>query len=125
MLRSTLATASRASPRHAFSGRPGPHLDVGIVGAGTAGLAAAVFLGRAGHRVTIYEQTGEKELDNPAGAGLGLQPIGLTVLHKLGLLDNVLNHGSRIDKLFCKTTKDRVVLDLDYGDFLFPPPQHG
>ncbi len=31
-------------------------LDVAIVGAGTAGSAAALFLARAGHRVTVYER---------------------------------------------------------------------
>ena len=97
--------------------RPGPQLDIAIVGAGTAGLAVSVFLSRAGHRCTVYEKADETELDKPKGAGLGLQPIGLTVLHKLGLLDNVLLHGHRIDKLFSQTTSDRTVLDLEYGDF--------
>ena len=31
-------------------------LDVGIVGCGTAGPAAALFLARQGHRITLYER---------------------------------------------------------------------
>jgi 2-polyprenyl-6-methoxyphenol hydroxylase-like FAD-dependent oxidoreductase len=31
-------------------------LDIGIVGAGFAGAAAALFLADRGHRVTLYEE---------------------------------------------------------------------
>ena len=58
-------------------------LDVGIIGGGTAGSAAAVFLARAGHRVTLYERVPEPR---PVGAGITIQPTGLHVLCRLGAL---------------------------------------
>lgn len=87
-------------------------IDVGIVGAGTAGTATALLLARAGHRVTIYERV----LDpSPVGAGIVLQPTGQAVLQRLGLLSPVLARGARIDRLRCVTGKGRTVVDLDYA----------
>ena len=51
------------------------------------------------------------------GAGIGVQPIGLTVLNRLGILENILSHGSRIDRLHSLTREGKTVLDLKYGDF--------
>lgn len=47
------------------------NLDIAIAGAGPAGLAAALYLKRAGHRVTIFERFDEPK---PVGSGLILQP---------------------------------------------------
>ena len=66
--------------------------DIAITGAGPAGLAAALYLKRAGHRVTIFERFEEPK---PVGSGLILQPTGLTVLADLGLLDDILALGAR------------------------------
>ncbi|HVJ93866.1 MAG TPA: NAD(P)/FAD-dependent oxidoreductase [Labilithrix sp.] len=94
-------------------------LDVGIIGAGTAGSAAALFLARAGHRVTVYER-----VPTPAavGAGITLQPTGLHVLHRLGLDAEVVSHGARIDRLFCESSSRTPLVDLSYatiGEGLF------
>ena len=35
---------------------PNSNLKIGIVGAGTAGLASAIALARAGHAVTVFEK---------------------------------------------------------------------
>ena len=91
-------------------------LRVGVVGMGTAGLAASIFLSRAGHSVDVFERT-RSDLEKPVGAGLGIQPIGLSVLFKLGVLPEVLRHGSRIERLHSLTKEGRVVLDLRYADF--------
>jgi len=88
-------------------------LDVGIVGAGTAGSAAALFLSRAGHRVTVYERV---EHPGPVGAGILLQPTGQAVLARLGLLGRILEQGARVDRLRCRTSKGRQVFHLAYGD---------
>lgn len=42
-------------------------LTIAIIGGGTAGLAAALLLGRAGHKVTLVERFGEPQ---PLGSGL-------------------------------------------------------
>jgi 2-polyprenyl-6-methoxyphenol hydroxylase-like FAD-dependent oxidoreductase len=103
-------------------------LDVGVIGCGTAGSAAAVFLARQGHRVTVYERVPSP---GPVGAGITIQPTGLHVLCKLGLYNHVVSRGARIDKLLCERPagkkKDgskgrREVISLSYeevGEGLF------
>ena len=59
---------------------------IGVVGAGTAGLAAAALLARAGHAVEVLERAPDP---GPVGAGLLLQPTGIAVLERLGVLDEV------------------------------------
>jgi 2-polyprenyl-6-methoxyphenol hydroxylase-like FAD-dependent oxidoreductase len=88
-------------------------LDIGIAGAGFAGAAAALFLAERGHRVTLYEEAVKPE---PVGAGILMQPSGLSVLADLGLYDGALARGSRVDALICKTPLGRAVLDLSYRD---------
>jgi 2-polyprenyl-6-methoxyphenol hydroxylase-like FAD-dependent oxidoreductase len=86
--------------------------DIAIAGAGPAGLAMALYLKRAGHRVTAFERFDEPK---PVGSGLILQPTGLTVLADLGLLDDILALGSRIDRLHgADATTGRTVLDVRY-----------
>ena len=70
--------------------------DIGIVGCGTAGAAASLFLARAGHRVTVYERVADP---GPVGAGITLQPTGQMVLARLGLLAPILERAARIDRL--------------------------
>lgn len=87
-------------------------LNVAIVGAGPAGLASALYAKRAECKVTIFEQFDEPA---PVGSGLMLQPTGLSVLADLGLLDNILALGNRIDRLYGENSKTRrVVLDVRY-----------
>jgi 2-polyprenyl-6-methoxyphenol hydroxylase-like FAD-dependent oxidoreductase len=88
-------------------------LDVGIVGCGTAGPAAALFLARQGHRVTLYERVADP---GPVGAGIILQPSGMAVLAELGLLAPVLARGARLDGLRCVNAQQRTVVDLRYRD---------
>lgn len=94
--------------------------DVGIVGAGTAGNAAAIFLARDGHRVTIYERA---PTPGPVGAGLLMQPSGMAVLAKLGLDQCVRESGARVDSLRCVTGRGAEVFTLRYADVA--PDLHG
>jgi 2-polyprenyl-6-methoxyphenol hydroxylase-like FAD-dependent oxidoreductase len=93
---------------------------VAIVGAGTAGLAAALLLARDGHAVTLFERVPEP---GPVGAGILLQPTGMAVLGHLGLLDGVLASGARIDRLWGTTPRGHTVLDLHYR--FHAPDTHG
>jgi len=94
-------------------------LDVGVIGGGTAGSAAAIFLARAGHRVTLYERVAEPKA---VGAGITIQPTGLHVLCRLGLYPYIVERGARIDRLFCESAARRALVDLSYatiGEDLF------
>ena len=87
-------------------------LDIGIAGAGPAGLAAALFLSRAGHRVEIIERFGQP---SPVGSGLLMQPTGLTVLDALGLSPAIHALGNRIERLHGADARSgRTVLDVRY-----------
>ena len=57
-------------------------LNICIIGAGTAGLAAALAFTRRGHRVTILEK---HPTLLPLGAGLLIQPQGVAALDALGV----------------------------------------
>lgn len=86
---------------------------IAICGAGPAGLAAALFLHRAGHAVEIIERFDQPA---PVGSGLILQPTGLSVLAALGLLGRILNLGHRIDRLLGTDARSgRTVLDVRYA----------
>lgn len=88
-------------------------LEIGIVGCGVAGQAAASLLAEAGHRVAVMERFGQPR---PVGAGLLLQPTGLAVLRALGLEEGALAEGARIDGLFGSNQYGTTVLDLAYSD---------
>ncbi len=88
-------------------------MRIAIVGSGTAGPAAAIFLARAGHEVVLFERAPQKL---PVGAGFLLQPTGLSVLHQLGLADELTPHVARISKLYCRTRAGRVLLHLPYAE---------
>lgn len=87
---------------------------VAIVGAGVAGAAAAIRLAERGVAVTLYEAVPEPR---PIGAGLLLQPTGQRVLAAMGLLDEALALGVRVDRLFGDTPAGRAVLDMSYRRF--------
>jgi len=87
-------------------------LRVAVVGCGTAGGAAALLLARAGHRVTVYERVPDPR---PVGAGIVLQPTGISVLARLGLLGEVVARGARLEALRCVTSRGRTVVHLPYA----------
>lgn len=87
-------------------------VKIAVIGCGTAGAASALFLSRAGHAVTVFERVPEPK---PVGAGIVLQPTGQAVLARLGLADEVIARGARIDRLHCRTSRGRTVVDLAYA----------
>lgn len=86
-------------------------LDVGVIGAGTAGAAAALFLSGQGHKVTVYERVPDPK---PVGAGILLQPTGQAVLRRLGLAEAVIARAAPVESLRCQTVRGRTVFTLRY-----------
>jgi 2-polyprenyl-6-methoxyphenol hydroxylase-like FAD-dependent oxidoreductase len=86
-------------------------LRVAVVGCGIGGAAAALLLARQRHHVTIFEQAEELGL---TGAGILLAPTGQHVLSRLGLLDQALAQGSKIQRLQGDTAAGKRIMDLRY-----------
>ncbi|KIW00546.1 uncharacterized protein PV09_07901 [Verruconis gallopava] len=61
--------------------------NIAIVGAGIAGLGAAIALSRDGHTVTVYERRATSKEES--GSGIQIQPSGVKILQKWGLLDDL------------------------------------
>ena len=84
---------------------------IGIVGAGTAGLATAIAFARSGHRVQVFEK-------HPAlatfGAGLLIQPQGVRALSELGVRDEFESASVPIDRLLGKNHRDWRLVDVAY-----------
>jgi 2-polyprenyl-6-methoxyphenol hydroxylase-like FAD-dependent oxidoreductase len=90
-----------------------PPLHIAIAGAGTAGLAAAAFLTRDGHRVTLFERFAEPR---PVGAGLMVQPTGLACLAMLGLDRAAIEQGEVIARLHGETVGGTRIFDVAYAE---------
>lgn len=86
-------------------------MRVAIAGCGIGGLATAILLARDGHTVEIFERFVEPQ---PLGSGLIIQPTGLAVLDRLGVAEQVVAAGTRIDRLYGEAG-GRIVLDVDYA----------
>lgn len=86
--------------------------QIAIAGAGTAGLATATLLARQGHHVVLFERA---QLFEPVGTGVLLQPSGLGVLSALGVLDEMLRHGHRVDSLVGRIRTGRKIMQVEYA----------
>lgn len=85
---------------------------IAIIGAGTAGLAAATLLARNGHHVTLIERAPQL---TTVGAGILLQPSGIAALAELGCLDHMLQYGHRIDALYGWIKSGRAIMQVEYA----------
>jgi 2-polyprenyl-6-methoxyphenol hydroxylase-like FAD-dependent oxidoreductase len=88
-------------------------MKVAIVGCGTAGGAAALFLTRQGHEVVVFERVPDPRA---VGAGIILQPTGQAVLARLGLEKEVCERGARLDGLVVRNATGRKIMELSYED---------
>jgi len=86
--------------------------EVGIVGAGTAGLATAIALARAGHAVTVFEK--HRALA-PLGAGILIQPQGIAALDALGVGAAFRAASVPVTRLLGTSHRDWIIVDIDYG----------
>lgn len=98
---------------------------IAIVGCGIAGMAAAIFLARAGRSVAVFERFADAQ---PLGAGFLLQPTGMGVLARLGQYEAVRAAGAPIDQLSGRTIRGKEIVDLPYAVYdplRHPAPFHG
>lgn len=87
-------------------------LPIAIVGAGTAGLATALFMARQGFSVRLLERVAQLQ---PVGAGVLLQPSGMAVLQQLGLFAECSGLGAAVSRLYGTSATGRVILDTRYA----------
>ena len=86
-----------------------PHFA--IIGAGTAGIAAAILLAKQNIRVTLFEKVSTLE---PVGAGLLLQPAGLAVFEHLGILDHAITLGAKVRGLEGRLPNQQLLVNSHY-----------
>ena len=67
-------------------------LNIGIVGGGVGGLAAAIALQKVGHRVTVFEQASRY---GRVGADINLTPNAVKVCDGLGIGEALRQHGAQ------------------------------
>lgn len=89
-------------------------MKIAIVGCGIGGLAAALFLHRQGHDLTVLESF---DRARPVGSGLMIQPTGQAVLARLGLLEAALQRSARVGRLDGRDIKGPRPLNLLYSDW--------
>ncbi len=87
---------------------------IAVIGAGFAGLASALLLARAGHRVTLFDKFREPAA---VGAGILIQPTGLAAMRDLGVDKDILEAGARVDRLWGVNRGGRAVIDIHYDDW--------
>jgi salicylate hydroxylase len=95
--------------------------SIAIAGCGPCGLASALLLTRAGNRIVVFERFAEPQ---PIGSGLMIQHTGLAVLRQLGLAEQIVGEGARIERLHGMAGK-RVVLSVGYEALKAKPAMFG
>jgi 2-polyprenyl-6-methoxyphenol hydroxylase-like FAD-dependent oxidoreductase len=90
---------------------PSNTLHIGIVGAGTAGLAAAIAFARLGHKVQVFEKHPSLAV---LGAGLLIQPQGAVALDALGVSAAFAEASVPIDHLLGKSHRQWTIVDVPY-----------
>jgi FAD-dependent urate hydroxylase len=81
-----------------------------IIGAGIAGLTAAIALSREGHHVRVFERHTAVE---PLGAGLILWSNAITALRHIGLEPDALEIGQPLSTLAITSTTGRILGHTD------------
>lgn len=90
-------------------------LKIGIVGGGIAGSAAAHFLAKQGHSITVFER---EATPKPIGAGIMLQPTGYKIMSLLGFQSMLDTNSNKIYR-FQGISEGKKVIDIDFQS-LFP-----
>ena len=85
-----------------------------VVGCGVAGATVGFLLAERGVEVTVVEQS---PVLGPVGAGVLLQPIGMQVLSRMGLLDAIRARSEPIRRLHAVTQSGKCLNDLPYDEY--------
>lgn len=91
--------------------------NIGIVGGGIGGIAAAVALNQAGIDVVVYERTSELR---EAGAGMMLWPNATRVLREMALIEEVSAQSGPNTHFLVKTSRGRILMNIALGKFDVP-----
>lgn len=86
--------------------------EVGVIGAGTAGLATAIAFARAGHAVTVFEK---HTSISSMGAGLLVQPQGIAALDALGVGASFRAASVPVTRLLGTCHRNWKLVDIAYG----------
>src|ERR1700733_11513880 len=91
--------------------------NIGIIGGGIGGVAAAVALHRAGIDATVYERANELR---EVGAGMMLWPNATRVLRELGLLERVVALSGRNHRFLVRSSTGSILMNIGLGHFDVP-----
>ena len=91
--------------------------NVGIIGGGIGGVAAAVALHRAGIAATVYERATEFR---EVGAGMMLWPNATRVLKELGVLERVAALSGPSQHFLVRSSAGTILMDIALGRFEVP-----
>jgi 2-polyprenyl-6-methoxyphenol hydroxylase-like FAD-dependent oxidoreductase len=91
--------------------------NIGIVGGGIGGVAAAVALHRAGIQATVYERANELR---EVGAGMMLWPNATRILKELGLLEKVAALSGPSQHFLVRSRTGTILMDIGLGHFDVP-----
>jgi 2-polyprenyl-6-methoxyphenol hydroxylase-like FAD-dependent oxidoreductase len=91
--------------------------NIGIIGGGIGGVAAAVALHRAGIDATVYERANQLR---EVGAGMMLWPNATRVLKELGLLQRVVALSGPNHRFLVRSSTGSVLMNIGLGHFDVP-----
>jgi 2-polyprenyl-6-methoxyphenol hydroxylase-like FAD-dependent oxidoreductase len=94
-----------------------PKANIGIVGGGIGGVAAAVALQQAGLDATVYERAPQLR---EVGAGMMLWPNATRVLRGLGLLEHVLARSGSSTHFLVRASSGAVLMNIALGKLDVP-----
>jgi 2-polyprenyl-6-methoxyphenol hydroxylase-like FAD-dependent oxidoreductase len=92
-------------------------LNIGIIGGGIGGVAAAVALHKVGIEATVYEKSSEFR---EVGAGMMLWPNATRVLKQLGVLEAVAAVSGPNQHFLVRSSAGAVLMDIGLGRFEVP-----
>ncbi len=91
--------------------------NIGIIGGGIGGIAAAAALQHFGFSATVYEKSSELR---EAGAGIMLWANSARVVAELGLFEQLERASGPTTNFFVQTPRGKVLMDIETGDFEVP-----